>query len=191
MPILGIMASQISGHLGPAYPYLAYDSIQTVTVSGSSTFSISFTSIPSTYTHLQIRGIGAVNRTAAFTGGTAWTFNGDTAANYSSHNLYGYNSVASTGSSVSISSMGLADVGTINASVQYWSPTVIDILDYANTNKYKTARAFTGMDNGTATGEIDFYSANWRSTSAITTITMTVSTFNLLAGTTYALYGIK
>ena len=181
----------LAGNIGLGTQIIAYDSIQTVTVSGSSTFSVSFTSIPSTYTHLQIRGIGAYARTAAFPGGTVWTFNNDTAANYSSHSLYGYNSIASTGSGVGASSLGLSDVGTINSSVQYWSPTVIDILDYANTNKYKTARAFSGMDNGTVTGEIDFYSGNWRSTSAITTITMTVGTYNLVAGTTYALYGIK
>jgi hypothetical protein len=51
-PMLGIMASQISGHLVTN----SYESIQTVTVS-TATPSITFSSIPATYKHLQIRGL--------------------------------------------------------------------------------------------------------------------------------------
>ena len=63
MPILGLLASAISGNLFA--PSGAYDSIATASGTGSSA-TISFTSIPSTYTHLQIRGIWNTTTGSAF-----------------------------------------------------------------------------------------------------------------------------
>jgi hypothetical protein len=54
MPILGIIASAITGNLVTT----SYESIATVTVGGGGAATVAFTSIPATYTHLQIRGIG-------------------------------------------------------------------------------------------------------------------------------------
>jgi hypothetical protein len=52
MPILGIIASAITGNLVTT----SYESIETVTVgSGGSATVLTFSSIPATYTHLQIR----------------------------------------------------------------------------------------------------------------------------------------
>jgi len=53
-PMLGIMASAISGNLFT--PSKDYDSIATVTVS-TAVSSITFSSIPATYRHLEIRFI--------------------------------------------------------------------------------------------------------------------------------------
>ena len=79
-PILGIWASSQQ----PALNATSFDSIATVTASGSSA-TVEFTSIPSDYTHLQIRGIAAgVNNTFA-----DMTFNSDTGTNYAQHDLYG------------------------------------------------------------------------------------------------------
>jgi hypothetical protein len=83
MPILGIMASQISGHLFA--PSGAYDSIATTTLS-SPAASITFSSIPATYTHLQIRGIA---RSTAAAGNVSIAYNSDTGSNYAGHDLYG------------------------------------------------------------------------------------------------------
>jgi hypothetical protein len=65
-----------------------------------------------------------------------------------------------------------------------------DILDYADTNKYKTSRSITSWD-GNGTGVVFFYSGNWRSTSAISTVTLTASTGSFTANSSFALYGIK
>ena len=65
---------------------------------------------------------------------------------------------------------------------------IVDILDYANTNKYKTMRALDGFDaNGS--GYAVLWSGNWRSTSAVSTITITGGTFAQYSS--FALYGIK
>jgi hypothetical protein len=82
-PILGIYASQISGHLFA--PSGAYDSIATATFTGSA-LSVTFSSIPSTYTHLQIRGLA---RTPSGNDQIDLRFNGDSGNNYSMHGLSG------------------------------------------------------------------------------------------------------
>jgi hypothetical protein len=71
-----------------------------------------------------------------------------------------------------------------------YGANVIDILDYANTNKYKTARGLGGYDTNGG-GEILFSSGNWRSTAAITSITLNTDATNWTTATTFALYGIK
>ena len=71
----------------------SYESIQTVTVGAGGSASVTFSSIPATYKHLQIRGILRSSYSPSNTS-MRLTFNSDTGNNYSSHFLM------STGSSV-------------------------------------------------------------------------------------------
>jgi hypothetical protein len=175
MPILGVIASSIA-KIG------SFDSISTVTSTGSSG-TITFSSIPSTYTHLQIRGIIA----SPSSNYSLIRFNSDTGSNYTAHFLYGSGSsaVASALTSQTAGYTTRADAG---------SPTfatgIIDILDYANTNKNKTFRTLTGWENNT-TGIVMLNSGVWMSTSAITQIDLITQSGNYSSGTTFALYGIK
>jgi hypothetical protein len=172
-PILGIIASS------RAVPN-SYESIATVTVGSGGAANIEFTSIPSTYTHLQIRGIGLITSAGGFT----VQFNSDTGSNYSWHQLYGEGSIAQSNSGATQTFMYMAYGG---GSATAPNALVTDILDYANTNKYKTLRSLSGNDlNGS--GGIQFWSGNWRSTSAITSIKVTAS-FNQYSQ--LALYGVK
>ena len=67
---------------------------------------------------------------------------------------------------------------------------MIDILDYSNTNKYKTARVLGGMDfNGS--GSASLQSGLWMSTSAVTSITCISAGNNWTTGTQIALYGVN
>ena len=68
---------------------------------------------------------------------------------------------------------------------------VIDILDYANTNKYKTIRSLSGTDYNNTSGAVGLFSGSWRNTNAITTIKITASSANLAQYSQFALYGIK
>jgi hypothetical protein len=77
----------------------------------------------------------------------------------------------------------------------YYSASIIDILDYANTNKYKTYRALTGIDKN-GSGSIQLTSGVWRNTTAITSITITPQsntspTNQFQQYSQFALYGIK
>jgi hypothetical protein len=175
-PILGIWASQ-------NYPRItsSYDSIATVNVGAGGSSTITFSSIPSTYKHLQIR-MFSIGNTSPQAGGTM-AFNSDTTStNYYTHYIYGNGSTPTAGANNAIYTP--FTVGTSS------SPAVgiIDILDYSNTNKYKTVRELNGYDaNGS--GRINFVSDLWKNTAAVTSITLSYSTFQQY--TSFALYGIK
>jgi hypothetical protein len=152
--------------------------LQVITVGGAGVSTITFSNIPSTYTHLQIRtynngGVGAV------------TFNGDTGSNYSRHYLWGDGSVATSGANTSTTSMGVIDY---TSSANVFSSNIVDILDYANTNKFKTVRSLSGTDANGA-GSVLLYSGAWRNTNAITSITISGGT--AVQYSSFALYGIK
>ena len=76
-----------------------------------------------------------------------------------------------------------------------YGPGIMDILDYKNTNKYKTIRTLAGHNNnttGTNDGETSFTSTLLESTSAITTLTFTLNSGgNFKQYTSLALYGVK
>ena len=179
---LGIYASQISGHLSTNN----FSSIATVLGNGSSS-TITFSSIPSTYTHLQLR-ISTVTYSAG--SGFFIRMNSDSGTNYSYHYLNGNGSGASSGAFTSttfISPFGVS-YGTQTTSP---SVSIIDILDYTNTNKNKTTRALSGMDNN-GSGELQLFSGLWMNTAAITNLTLTtLSSTTYSTGSTFALYGVK
>lgn len=179
MPVLGIVASQISGHLFA--PSGAYDSIATASGAAS---SITFSSIPSTYTHLQLR----LFMVGTSTDQDIWgRFNSDTGSNYATHRMYG--SGSGTPSAGASTSSAKIDFFARSNSTQP-GVAVIDILDYANTNKYKTSRSLSGWDaNGS--GFLEFTSGLWQNTSAINSITFFPQVGTFAAGTHAALYGIK
>jgi len=165
----------------------SYASIATVTL-GSSSSSISFSSIPSTYTHLQLRGISK-----AASSGSPFAyqirFNGDSAANYTYHRLIGNGSAVSAVATTGASQISCFYEPTDEANV--FAGGVIDILDYTNTNKNTVVRTLGGYDaNGS--GYATFFSGVWLNTAAITSITLiTESATNTAQYSSFALYGIK
>jgi hypothetical protein len=177
-PILGIIASQ-------NYPRAtnSYESIATVTVGLAGQSSVTFSSIPSTYKHLQIRGISK-----SLTAGTDSniTINSGTAAAYR-HQLLADGSSASasanSGNAYIIMTTGSSGTNIFDASV-------IDFLDYSSTTKNKVVRVLSGRDlNGS--GLLSFGSALWTTTSAINEITLTSGGTSYVQYTQFALYGIK
>ena len=164
----------------------SYDSLATITIGSTAQASITFSNIPQTYTHLQLRIFAGTNPASD----PYVRFNGDGGTNYSSHLLYG------TGASVGSYFNGASSnqlfwltgnsYGTANA----FGVSVLDILDYANTNKYKTARAAYGYDTNGG-GQINLSSGLWMSTSAINSISFTANTGNFITNSSFALYGVK
>jgi len=176
-PILGVIASQITGHLVTG----SYDSIATVTASGGET-SLTFSSIPQTYKHLQIRYIA--RSTSGGVSNITSTFN-SSSTGYAYHGLYGDGTSALA--QAASSTVNLL-TGVINSTANIFSVGVIDILDYANTNKYKTLRDLNGADwNGS--GYAVLYSGLWQNTAAINSISFGNATFAQY--TSFALYGVK
>jgi len=187
-PILGILASSISGSLNAS----SYESIQTVTVGSGGQASVTFSSIPSTYKHLELRWIGRTTVASTGLDGLYVVFNSDTGANYSDHRLLG-NGTAVTSNSYSSQGNILITTGLVrgNETSGNFGSGVMSVLDYADTNKYKTTRTLTGA-NAASQGELILMSGSWRSTSAVTSMTITAESNHTFAQyTQFALYGIK
>lgn len=164
----------------------AYESIATATPTSGS--SVTFSSIASTYKHLQLRisFIGSAGATVGL------QFNNDTtAANYPAHCLYGNGASAAAAGQTSYGNVPVVaqnpGVGTV---ATYANVSIVDIHDYASTTKNKTVRAISGGDaNGS--GYIELDSGMWINTAAISIIKLSVSGGSFATGTTISLYGIK
>ncbi len=187
MPILGIIASQISGHLTPADTGAMFP-LGMVSVGSAGAANITFSSIPSTYEHLQLRILG--RSTAVSTDQISIRFNSDTGSNYSEHFLRGNGSSASAYGGANVTAVQTGILPGTNQTASVFGGLIVDILDYKNTNKYKTVRMITGYDNN-GSGSIGIYSAAWRNTNAITQIDAFVTGYNFVQYTQIALYGIK
>ena len=172
----------------------AFESIATATGTGSSAV-ITFSSIPSTYKHLQIRGItkstSALNQnTAEFT----IALNGDTGSNYAIHRLTGDGTsvAASGGASTNYPSINLSVPRSDGSTPNTMGAVVIDLQDYTATTRNKTIRSFTGADqNGTGTYGLGLFSSLWLNTAAVTSVSLTVASGSWTTSTVFSLYGIK
>ena len=175
----------------------AYDSIATVTL-GSAQSTISFTSIPSTYKHLQIRYIARSSQPQTFANFIVATFNSDTTIGnyYSRHRLNGRGdgTIYSDLSAGSFrSQVGFVAGGSTTSN--NFSPGIIDILDYTSTSKNKTIRVLSGLaGQGTSTdNDVAFISSLYfpSTISAISTIDLNVPGWNFAQHSSFALYGIR
>ena len=180
MPILGIIASSTLVAPGD------FESIATVTVGSGGAANVEFTSI-AVY-------IPQTNRSSIGRDIVNININNDTGSNYARHYLSGDGASAVAGGSASLTKGELTEVGTTAGAS--FGAIVVDLLDYANTNKYKTIRSLGGVDvNGTVGGyggTINLYSTLWQSTSAITSIKLAPlngTQFNQYSS--FALYGIR
>lgn len=172
----------------------SYESIATVTVGSGGASSVSFSSIPSTFTHLQIRILSRSPYSATVElDSLTMRVNGDTGSNYSYHGLRGNGSSANTDANNTVAFAKLGEQVDDAYGSNMFTGIIIDLLGYANTNKYKTFRSLCGADTNGA-GSVALYSALWQSTSAITSLTFYSGTglargFNQYSS--FALYGVK
>jgi hypothetical protein len=179
-----ITAGLLAGGISTPAAAPSYDSIATVAGTGSSNV-ISFTSIPSTYKHLQFR-VSSLS-----TGAADWVYinvnNDSTTSNYWVHRLTGDGSSATASNTGGQAYMYRT---FIVGSTTSPAAAVIDILDYTNTNKNKTLRSLAGFDTNGG-GEVDFVSGLWAQTTAINRIDFTLASSNFASATKIALYGVK
>lgn len=189
MTILGVIAS--STRQGQNVDTGAMFPLQVITVGAVGVSSVTFTNIPATgYAHLQIRSMCLLNSSGSG-GYMSMIFNGDSGSNYTDHGLS--TDGTTTTSYGSANSSALNFFGRVyNMSTTFPSRGIIDILDYANTNKFKTMRNFQAMDTN-GTGEVTFRAGTWRNAStAISSITISIAgAYTLKQGSQIALYGIK
>lgn len=159
-----------------------YEPIATTTLGSGSSSVLVMSSIPATYTDLVL-----ISNFETNTGGVCslfLTFNSDTGSNYSYTRIFGDGSSAQ--STNSTTSSYFPGIGIIDASAR--NANIAQIMNYANTTTHKTTLTRTNS-SGTYLGA---YVMKWASTSAITSITMSISNGSSFStGSTFTLYGIK
>lgn len=171
-----------------AYSPFAFESIATVTATTNVT-SLTFSGIPQTYKHLQIRGISrrdtGVNHVAAV------QFNSDTGNNYWFHGISGDGTTANAPYvSIYQPQIQMYYANGSTSQTNQFGAGIIDIHDYTS-NKRKTAKGIGVCANTSNNGRITSYSGVWNNTAAITSITVNFAGDTAVAGTTFSLYGIK
>lgn len=169
------------------------EAISAITLTSAQS-SIEFNNIPSTYTHLQVRYIARDDGGRSFATWMYARFNGDTNSNYARHRLNGRGDAliySDAQASISFAIIGYS-AGNTGLGSQY-APGIVDILDYSNTNKFKTCRTITGSNGQTTSTEDDvaFISSVWLSSNAINSILIYSAGGNLLSNSSFSLYGIK
>jgi len=160
-----------------------YEPIATQTVS-SAVASVTFSSIPSTYTDLII--VGKLVEDTGGNNNARMRFNSDSGTNYSGTGLVGDGSGASSYRATNTTGIG---VSYGNANSGRVPEFILHIMNYANTTTYKAAlgRDGSGVSSG---GWTDAGVGVWRSTSAISTISFHTTNTNFGVGTMFTLYGI-
>lgn len=146
--------------------------------------SVTFSNIPQTYTHLQIRFIAQTTTSGTGSDTTRISFNGNSMTK--NHYLYGNGSSALAG----VGTNGDVNNTPRSGHTSIFGAEIVDILNYTNTNMNKTVRSLGGFDaNGS--GELALYSNLYATnTNAITSITLTASANSFSANSSFALYGI-
>jgi hypothetical protein len=158
-----------------------YELIATSFGTGSSG-SVTFSSIPAGYKHLQLRF------TAIATAGNPYMgirLNGDSGTNYAYHYLMGTgSSVLGNGATGQTSAINLGFIAGINTSI----PTagIADIADAFSTNKNKTIRTLNGN-----TGELVLSSGLWINTNAVTSVNAFLQSGSFTTSSRFSLYGLK
>lgn len=178
---LGFLAS--SGASGATFELL-----ESTVLTGSQA-AVEFTNLTTkyaaTYQHLQLR---MVTRSARNAEDYIYIrFNGDTAANYSEHNLIGDGSVVVSGGGGNTTQMFVGVNASANLTSGLFTGLVTDILDPFETTKNKTIRTLSGMPR-----VVGLFSGSYRSTSAVSSITIrNVNGDNFVQFSRFSLYGIK
>jgi len=161
-----------------------YESIATQTL-GSAAASVTFSSIPSTYTDLVI--ISSAKITSGSGIDMVMRFNSDSGTNYSATVLYGTGAAAGSTRLTNNTNMYCDYYGALDSAVH--NICIINIQNYSNSTTYKTALIRSNNAN-TGLG-LDAIVGLWRSTSAVNSVLLFPSASTFTTGSTFSLYGIK
>jgi hypothetical protein len=160
-----------------------YEPIATTTL-GSNASSVTFSSIPQTYTDLVL-----VISTVPYSGSEGsirMRFNSDSGSNYSNTYLFGDSGGAQSGKNSNSTNIALSYGNALNN--PRYTTIINHIMNYSNTTTYKTVL----NRNGFSTDWTAAFVSLWRNTNAISSIVVDVTyIYDIGAGSTFTLYGIK
>ena len=160
-------------------------------VLSSSAATVTFSSIPATYTDLVVRISARTDRATTSTG-IRLTFNGSSAANYSYTYVLGNGSAASSSFTSNNTLATFGSVAAATSTANTFSSHELYIPSY-NASQNKPFSSSNAFENNTTAAEVSAYANLWSNTSAISSITFTQagSGTSFVTGSSFYLYGIR
>jgi hypothetical protein len=162
-----------------------YELIATAFGTGSSG-TITFSSIPTDYKHLQIR---YTSKNTSSSEDLYLRFNGITTTSYVTHRLQGLANDVTSGVNTGLGFIFLERGGAVSSVANSFAAGVIDILDYTSTVKNTTLKAFFGKNDNN--NNVQLRSGLFMNTAAINSISLITSAGNHTTTSRFSLYGIK
>lgn len=162
------------------------------TVLGTAQASVVFSSIPSTYSALQLRIVARSAQAAAYDQ-LVIRVNGDSAANYSHKNINFSTTAATSNATNSTDGVRLIGIHANSSPADAFGAMIVDFMGNNTTNRKTSLRAFGGafIFSSNFDGNASVTAGLWNNTAVVTSLTVsTNSASNLMAGTRISLYGI-
>jgi hypothetical protein len=166
---------------------------QAVTTTGVTV--LTFSNIPQTYKHLQLRGYSRSANSAISDSIYLGNFKGDSVnSNCAYHYMYATGGGVGVGAYTSQTYVVAGFIPAANTTSGIFGASVTDILDYTNVNKNKTIKSISGWDdNSSQSGQpyVNMHSgvSLYLGTSPMTSLSIYVNN-SFAVGTRYDLYGI-
>lgn len=182
---LGILAA--SG--GGAQP--AFDLLETQVLSSAAS-SVTFTGLGAytDYQHLQVRISARTTQSTASNNFMRLNINGDSASNYNGHYMQFTIGGSQQEALMSQSFISLPKMNAEFPSTNIYTPSIIDITDFSNANKFTTVRAVGGIGHA-GDGNLNFMSGLWRNTNAVTQLQFISPSNSFATSSRFSLYGAK
>lgn len=164
--------------------------LQTVTVGSGGASTITFSSIPQTYTDLVLKISARSDSASAGYSPARINFSGDSATNYSSTYLQGYGSSVFTGRYTSLTYLTLDGIARSTITANTFSSADLYIPNYTSANYKSFNWELAGENSSTTVSDLLLNGGLWRSTSAVTSITLTFIGENFVQYSSFSLYGV-
>ena len=162
-----------------------YEPIASTTLGAGGSTLVTFSDIPALWTDLILVSAADTDYPSAASISTYIRLNSDTAGNYSTTWLLGSGSAASSGRASSDTN-GIY-IGEFSATANVAQASIVQIMSYANTNVYKTVLSASNVASAWVTRQVGL----WRSTAAITSVSVRAGGYTFQQGGTFSLYGVK
>jgi hypothetical protein len=161
-------------------------------VLGSSAASVTFSSIPQTYTDLKLVTSVRDSISGVANGAIYMVFNSDTSSNYSSTWLYGWNSstYSTDVSSATYFQIPYNGYGSSTSTANTFANIDIYIPNYTASSKKQISIFTASESNSTTNVELDFEAGLYQGTSAVSNLKLSAGQ-NFVANSSFYLYGIK
>lgn len=182
----------VTSELNALNAYPAGLSLIAENILASAASSVTFSSIPATFRSLELRMTARSNVAAAFAS-TFLRFNGDTGANYDHQQLFGQGGTAGASEVFLGTSISIGEVAAATAPSGQSGIMIVQIPFYRNTAFWKSLSSQHMLSLGNASTNMysKLWAGRWRSTSAVTSVTIGCASGSFITDSSFSLYGLR